>query len=116
MASEARAPISPGQPAPDFQLPLANEAGTVSLADYRGKTPVLLAMMRGLYCAFCRRHIAQLSSTRQKLKAFGVETLAIVAMPAERVRLYYQYGPWPCRLQPIRSWLLIVLMACRSPR
>jgi peroxiredoxin len=93
MASEARAPISPGQPAPDFQLPLANEAGTVSLADYRGKTPVLLAMMRGLYCAFCRRHIAQLSSTQQKLKTFGVETLAIVAMPAERVRLYYQYRP-----------------------
>ena len=91
--TEARPPISPGEPAPDFTLPLANETGTVSLADYRGKTPVLLAMMRGLYCAFCRRHIAQLSTTRQKLKALGVEALGIVAMPAERVRLYYQYRP-----------------------
>jgi hypothetical protein len=39
---------------------------------------VLLAMMRGLYCAFCRRHIAQLGSTQRKLKALGIETLAIV--------------------------------------
>ena len=67
--------------------------GTVSLADYRGKTPVLLAMMRGLYCAFCRRHIAQLGTTRQKLRALGVEALAIVAMQPERVRLYYRYRP-----------------------
>jgi hypothetical protein len=67
--------------------------GTVSLADYRGKTPVLLALMRGLYCAFCRRHISQLSTTRQKLQPLGVEALAIVAMQRERVRLYYQYRP-----------------------
>ena len=93
MATTDARPISPGEPAPDFTLPRVNEAGTVSLADYRGKTPVLLAMMRGLYCAFCRRHIAQLSTTRQKLKALGVEALGIVAMPAERVRLYYQYRP-----------------------
>jgi hypothetical protein len=63
------------------------------LADYRGKTPVLLAMMRGLYCAFCRRHIAQLGTTQQKLRALGVDTLAIVAMRPERVRLYYRYRP-----------------------
>ncbi|HYM99195.1 MAG TPA: redoxin domain-containing protein [Aestuariivirgaceae bacterium] len=54
---------------------------------------MLLAMMRGLYCAFCRRHIAQLSTTRQKLQALGVEALVIVAMNPERVRLYYRYRP-----------------------
>lgn len=88
-----RPPITPGEIAPDFVLPAANRDGTVSLADYRGKTPVLLAMMRALYCAFCRRHIAQLGTTRQKLQALGVEALGIVASQPERARLYYRYRP-----------------------
>jgi hypothetical protein len=50
-------------------------------------------MMRGLYCAFCRRHIAQLGITRHKLQRLGVEVLAIAAMPAERLRLYYRFRP-----------------------
>jgi peroxiredoxin len=91
--TQPRRPVSPGEQAPDFVLPAVSHEGTVSLADYRGKTPVLLAMMRGLYCAFCRRHIAQLSTTRQKLLPLGVEVLAIVAMQPERMRLYYRYRP-----------------------
>ena len=86
-------PLRPGDPAPDFKLPSVNREGTVSLADFRGKSPVLLAMMRGLYCAFCRRHIAQLGTTRQKLLKLGVETLAIVPMQPERLRLYYRFRP-----------------------
>jgi hypothetical protein len=74
-------------------LPAVNRDGSVALADYRGKAPVLLAMMRGLYCAFCRRHIAQLGTTRQKLQALGVEALAIVPMQPERLRLYYRFRP-----------------------
>ena len=85
--------FGPGEPAPDFVLPAGNREGAVALADYRGKAPVLLAMMRGLYCAFCRRHIAQLGTTRQKLQALGVEVLAIVAMQPERLRLYYRFRP-----------------------
>jgi peroxiredoxin len=91
--TESRPPASPGEPAPDFVLPAVSRDGSVSLADYRGKTPVLLAMMRGLHCAFCRRHIAQLGTTQQKLRALGVETLAIVGMQPEPVRLYYRYRP-----------------------
>jgi peroxiredoxin len=93
VGTESRPPVSPGEPAPDFLLPTVHQAGTVSLADYRGKTPVLLALMRGLYCAFCRRHIAQLAATRQKLRPLGVDVLAIVGMQPERVRLYYRYRP-----------------------
>lgn len=88
-----RAPLCPGDRAPDFVLPAGDRDGTVALRDYRDRTPVLLAMMRGLYCAFCRRHIAQLGWTRQKLLALGVEALAIVGMRPERLRLYYQYHP-----------------------
>ena len=90
---ESRPLLSPGDPAPDFVLPAVDHDGTVSLADFRGKTPVLLAMMRALYCAFCRRRIAQLGVTRQRLLQLGVEVLAIVGMRPERVRLYYRYRP-----------------------
>jgi len=91
--TERRSPVQRGEPAPDFVLPAVDRDGTVSLADYRGKTPVLLALMRGLYCAFCRRHIAQLGMTRQKLQPLGIEVLAIVASTPERARLYYRFRP-----------------------
>ena len=38
-----------GEPAPDFTLPAADREGTVSLAEYRDRGPVLLALFRGLY-------------------------------------------------------------------
>jgi len=46
---EWRSPVQPGEPAPDFTLPAANREGSVSLADFRGKSPLLLALYRGLY-------------------------------------------------------------------
>lgn len=46
---EARPPVQPGDQAPDFTLPAAHREGFVSLADYRGRSPVLLALLRGLY-------------------------------------------------------------------
>ena len=92
-SAEWRSPVQPGESAPDFVLPAVDRDGTVSLADYRGKTPVLLATLRGLYCAFCRRHIVQLGLTRRKLQALGVEVLAIVATKPERARLYYRFRP-----------------------
>ena len=88
-----RPPVQPGEPAPDFVLPAVDHDGAVALADYRGKAPVLLALMRGLYCAFCRRHVAQLGTTRRKLRALGVEVLGIVATRPERARLYYRFRP-----------------------
>lgn len=80
-----------GLPAPDFTLPAANREGSVSLGDYRGRSPVLLALFRGLYCPFCRHQIARLSITADKLRESGVETLGVVATPAERARLYFRF-------------------------
>ena len=90
---QPRAPAGVGEPAPDFTLPTVPQEGVVSLADYRGKSPVLLAIMRGLWCPFCRRHLAQLGTTQEKLQAVGIETLAIVATKPERARLYFQFHP-----------------------
>jgi peroxiredoxin len=88
-----RPPVAPGEPAPNFTLPAVGREGTVSLADYRGKNPVLLAMFRGLYCPFCRRAIAQFGVTSDRLKANGVETLAIVATTPDNARLYFRFRP-----------------------
>lgn len=89
----SRPPVQPGERAPDFTLPAVDRNGSVSLSDYRGRTPVLLALFRGLYCPFCRRAIAQLGIAREKLRAAGVETLGIVATSPENARLYFRYHP-----------------------
>ncbi len=48
-SGDRRPPVQLGEPAPDFTLPAANREGSVSLAEYRGRTPLLLALYRGLY-------------------------------------------------------------------
>jgi peroxiredoxin len=85
--------LQAGQPAPDFTLPAIHRDGQVSLRDYRGRSPVLLALFRGLYCPFCRRHIAALGLTSSKLEQVGVETLAVVATQVDRARLYFRHRP-----------------------
>lgn len=40
--------VQPGESARDFTLPTVHRDGTVSLADYRGRSPPLLAFFRGI--------------------------------------------------------------------
>ncbi len=82
-----------GAPAPDFTLPAVDRDGTVSLDDYRGKHPLLLALFRGVYCPFCRRAIAQFGAARDKLRAAGVEALGVVATTVENARFYFRFRP-----------------------
>src|SRR5437667_10172761 len=86
-------PITPGSPAPDFSLPAIHREGAVSLDNYRGKSPLLLAVFRGLWCPFCRRAIAELGVVSDKLRALGVETLAVVATDVDNARLYFKHRP-----------------------
>jgi peroxiredoxin len=98
MMTETRLPVAPGEPAPDFTLPAVDGNETVSLADYRGRSPVFLALLIGLWCPFCRRQIAQMGATEGKLRALGVESLAVVATPPENARLYFKFRPTRLRL------------------
>jgi peroxiredoxin len=93
MTTVPNRPLQPGDQAPSFALPAVNRDGIVGLEDYRGKGPVLVGLFRGLHCPFCRRQVAQLGMTRDKLAREGVETLAIVNTPTERARQYFQYRP-----------------------
>lgn len=49
MTTDRRSSLQPGEPAPDFVVPAVNREGSVSLADYRGRSPLLLALFRGIY-------------------------------------------------------------------
>ena len=91
--NELRPPIKPGEWALDFALSRADQEGTVSVADYRGRSPLLLSFFRGLYCAFCRRAIWRRHLTNNKLRALDVETLGVVATTPENARRYFRYRP-----------------------
>lgn len=82
-----------GKPAPEFTLPAVHREGEISLADYRGKSHVLLAIFIGLYCPFCRRNIVQLGGTQEKLRDLGVDTLCVVATELDNAKLYFKYRP-----------------------
>ena len=89
----ASTPLGPGDSAPHFALPAVNREGQIALDDYCGRSPVLVGLFRGLHCPFCRRQIVQLGTTQDKLKAMGVETMAVVNTPLTRARLYFNYRP-----------------------
>lgn len=91
-------PVSPGEPAPNFELPAVDGPGPVTLGDYRGKSNLFLALMVGLWCPFCRRQLVQLSAMEDKLKALGVQSLAVVATDPVHARVYFKFRPTRLRL------------------
>src|SRR6478672_842502 len=84
---EMLSPVSAGTPAPEFALPAIDGSGIIALQDFRGRSPLFLALFVGLWCPFCRRSIAQMGQTEVKLKALGVESLGFLATPPENARL-----------------------------
>ena len=92
MTSHVQMPVQSGDRAPDFVVPAVHEDRTISLADYRGK-PVLLGLFRGLYCPFCRRALAKMAATSERLKSLGVDSLAIVGTELDNARLYFKFRP-----------------------
>ncbi|MDM0116557.1 redoxin domain-containing protein [Variovorax sp. J22R133] len=97
-ASMTQQPVTPGEPAPDFALPAVADAETVSLSDYRGRSPLFLALLIGLWCPFCRRQLVEIGKYEGKLKELGVESLVVVATEPENARLYFKFRPTKLRL------------------
>ena len=93
MTQVTQSPVEPGELAPDFTVPAVQEERPISLADYRGKAPLLLGLFPGLYCPFCRRSIAQMATASEKLKPLGVESLAVVGTELDNARLYFKFRP-----------------------
>jgi len=95
MIDPTRGALGLGDRALDFTLPAADVEGTVALAEYLRRGPVLLTMLRGLYCPFCRRHIGQLRPTCEALRVAGIALLGVVVASPERARRYFGHFP-PC--------------------
>ena len=93
MASGFEGLLQPGDRAPDFRLSTVQSDGTVSLTDYRDRRGLFLGLFRGLYCPFCRRAIAQMAASAEKLKPLGIESLGVVATELDNARLYYRFRP-----------------------
>jgi peroxiredoxin len=88
-------PKRPGDTAPDFTLPAVNQPGSVSLADFRDKSAVLLGLYRGLHCPFCRRQLVALSAIQKPLTDLGVTAIAVVNTPRDRAEVYFRFHPTP---------------------
>jgi peroxiredoxin len=86
-------PVSPGERAPDFTLPAVDGEQLVSLDDYRGRSALFLSLLIGLWCPFCRRHLALMNALNPKLNELGVESVGVVATSPENARLYFRFRP-----------------------
>src|SRR5258707_15696647 len=87
--------LQPGDVAPNVVLDAVTRLGKVAVDDYRGRTPVLIGIFRGLHCPYCRRHIAALAQLEPALREKGIDMLTVVNTPVERARLYFRYHPMP---------------------
>lgn len=88
-------PLQPGERAPNVVLDAITRQGKIALEDFRGQSPILIGLFRGLHCPFCRRHLAAQAQIDAALREKGVESLAVVNTPIERARLYFRYHPMP---------------------
>ena len=87
--------LQPGDVAPNVVLDAITRQGKVAVDDYRGRTPVLIGIFRGLHCPYCRRHIAAMAQLEPALSDKGIDVLTVVNTPLERARLYFRYRPMP---------------------
>lgn len=92
---QTNGPLQPGERAPNVVLDAITRQGKVSLDDFRGHSPVLIGLFRGLHCPFCRRQIAAMAQLDSALRQKGIESLAVINTPIERARLYFRYHPMP---------------------
>jgi peroxiredoxin len=88
-------PLRPGDRAPEVVLDAIAHDGKIALHEFRGRSPVLIGLFRGLHCPFCRRQIAAFGQLDSALRERGIESIAVVNTPVERARLYFRFHPLP---------------------
>ena len=86
--SQPHRTLQPGDVAPNVVLDAITRQGKVAVDDYRGRTPVLVGIFRGLHCPYCRRHIAAMAQLEPALREKGIDMLAVVNTPIERAPLF----------------------------
>ena len=74
-----------GQPAPDFRLH-GLDGKLHSLAEYRGKSPVILVFLVGDVCPSCPGQIAQLRQRKRRIEELGATLLMVEAHETFRLK------------------------------
>lgn len=89
------------QPAPTFTL-ITLQGGRVSLADYSGRSNILLWFSRGFQCPFCRAHIGAFSQAYQTLRDNQTEVIQVAPNLLESARLFFraESPPFPFVCDP----------------
>jgi peroxiredoxin Q/BCP len=123
MASESAPYPSVGHPAPDFALP-SSEGGTVSLADFKGKRPVVLYFYPRDDSPGCTIEACAFRDSRQAFADQGVEVLGVSPDSVESHQGFRdkhslnfplladtdhavaeKYGVWQLRKNAEREWM-----------
>lgn len=105
--------VAIGQKAPAFRLPSA-QGPDVAVADYLGRTNVIVWFTKGMACMFCRQHMTQLARLYPEIAKRETEVLQITPTTVDRARAYaskYRL-PFPYLCDPDdavrRAWQLDV--------
>lgn len=86
-----------GKPIPEFTL--QNTRGDrVNIRDFQGKKNVIIVLIRGYFCPFCRAHLIRIANDLNKFKELDTEVYVITAdrfENARRLELVYLKGKFP---------------------
>ena len=73
--------LKPGQPLPEFSA-VTEDGGEVRSGDLRGK-PAVLLFVRGSWCPFCSRQVAQLTKHYKDINELGAKLILVTPKPLE---------------------------------
>jgi len=94
-----------GEKIPEFTL--QNTRGDrININKFYGKKNVVLILLRGLMCPFCRAHLARLAKNLEKFEQLDTEIYAITAdryENARRLELAYAKEKFPIYFDPTRD-------------
>ncbi len=99
------APPRPGDMAPDFGALKTLDGKAISLADYRGKSGVLLNIYVN-FCPICRREFPQLKRLHQEFAGKGVQVIAVSleSQKGQAEKWSKEFGiPFPVVFDPRQS-------------
>jgi len=76
--------LKPGQPLPDFQA-VDEDGNRVSSSELAG-TPVILLFVRGSWCPFCSKQVANLTRVYKEITDSGAKLILITPKPLATTR------------------------------
>lgn len=74
---ESSVPLSVGEPAPDFALPLKPGEAPLRLSDYRGEQPVVLLFFPLAFSGVCTEEMRRVADDYARWRELGAEVIGV---------------------------------------